>query len=104
MRDIYDRLISLLDIYLTADADHTGEAVQEVKRGRSGECTVVLVDKIRAAELLVKLLDSSALYPAGAVSVSYPCEDKEKLEQIYRILKKYEKRIQREANASESRD
>ena len=104
MSDAHERLMSLLEKYLTADAEHMGEAVQEVKRGRNGEITVVLVDKIRAADLLVKLLDASAWYPAGAVSGSYPCEDAEKLETIHRILTKYDKRQSAKENESESRD
>ena len=104
MSEAQERLLSLLETYLTADAEHMGEAVQEVKRGRSGELTVVLVDKIRAAELLIKLLDASGWYPAGAVSGSYPCEDAEKLKNIHSILTKYEKRKMREENESESRE
>ena len=104
MSEAHERLLNLLETYLMADAEHTGEAVQEVKRGRSGELTVVLVDKIRAAELLVKLLDASAWYPVGAASGSYPCEDAETLKSIHSILQKYDIRKTREENESESRD
>lgn len=98
-----EKLIEQLWEYLEADADHTGAAVQQIHRGRNGELRVELVDKVRAAELLSRLLDTSGLYPEAAVSGSYPCEDAEKLATIHNILTKYEKRKQREENESESR-
>lgn len=97
------KLIKQLWEYLEADAEHRGSAVQQIQIGRNGELRVDLVDKVRAAELLSRLLDTSGWYPEAAVSGSYPCEDAEKLTTIYNILTKYEKRKQREENESESR-
>lgn len=98
-----EKLMSQLWDFLKADSTERGSAVQEVKTNQRGELTVVLVDKVRVAELLYKVIEASALYPAGAVSGSYPCEDTAEMKQIHSLLQKYEKRKQAEAKESESR-
>ena len=91
-----ENLIEQLWEYLRADSEHTGAAVQQIHRGRNGELRVELVDKVRAAELLSRILDTSALYPAAAASGSCPCEDDDKLTEIHSILTKYAKRKENE--------
>jgi hypothetical protein len=96
-----EEIIEQLRIYLSADAEHRGSAVQQIQIGRNGELRVDLVDKVRAAELLSRLLDTSALYPADRASESRPCEDAKELQTILSILTKYEKRKTEEERVRE---
>jgi hypothetical protein len=88
-----EKLIEQLWEYLKADGAHQGSAVQQIQHGRNGELRVELVDKVRAAELLSKLLDTSALSPSPAASVSCPCETEDELDRTLAMLKRYQARI-----------
>jgi hypothetical protein len=88
-----DEIIKQLRSYLKADAEHRGSAVQQIHIGRNGELRVELVDKVRAAELLSRLLDASALSPSPEASVSCPCETEEELDAALEMMKRYRKRI-----------
>ena len=88
-----ENLIKQLWDYLEADSEHRGSAVQQIHIGRNGELRVELVDKIRAAELLSKLLDTSALSPPSEASGSCPCETEDELEAALQMMKRYKKRL-----------
>ena len=88
-----ENLIELLWSYLVADAEHRGVAVQQIHHGRNGEERVELVDKVRVAELLSRLLDISALSPSLEASVSRPCETEDELDSMLELMKRYRKRV-----------
>ena len=88
-----ENLIKLLWSYLEADAEHRGIAVQQIQHGRNGEERVELVDKVRVAELLSRLLDTSALTPSLEASVSCPCETADELDSMLEMMKRYRQRV-----------
>lgn len=88
-----EKLIELLWSYLEADSEHKGSAVQQIQRGRNGEERVDLVDKVRVAELLSRLLDTSALTPSSEASVSCPCETEDEIDAALTMMKRYRKRM-----------
>lgn len=87
------KLIEQLWAYLEADSEHRGAAVQEIHIGKNGELRLELVDKVRVAELLSKLLDASALTPPSDASVSCPCETEDELDSALELMRKYKKRL-----------
>ena len=74
MNDL-EKLLSYLWDFLEADSTHRGKAVQEVKTNLKGEISFVLVDKVRVAELLAKVINASAWYEATRAGESRPCDD-----------------------------
>lgn len=88
-----EKLIKQLWQYLEADGEHRGCAVQQIQHGRNGELRVELVDKVRAAELLSKLLDTSALTPSTEASVSCPCETEDELDRTLEMLARFKARM-----------
>ena len=70
-----DKLLSYLWDFLEADSAHRGKAVQETKTNLKGELSVILVDKVRVAELLAKIIEASAWYQATRAGESRPCDD-----------------------------
>ena len=87
-----DKLIEQLWLYLKAEGDHNGCAVQQIQHGRNGELRIELVDKVRAAELLSKLLDASALTPSTEASGSCPCETEDELDRTLEMLARFKAR------------
>jgi hypothetical protein len=83
-----EKLLSYLWDFLEADSTHRGKAVQEVKTNLKGELSVVLVDKVRVAELLAKVIEASAWYEATRAGDSRPCEEA-LTEEDLRIMRNY---------------